>query len=122
MRVYLLTKGCYSDYHVEACTLDKDIAEAYARFHCCDIETQELVEDKSVIDAAKGLYKRFCFYFRRNGALSEVVVDYVRERSEATIDDTYSLLKILVCNEDKDKALKIARDKRAQYFSEKYGL
>ena len=42
LTAYVVTSGCYSDYHIEGVYTDKDKAERYANIHGCDVEEWEL--------------------------------------------------------------------------------
>lgn len=51
MTVYILTSGCYSDYGINAVTLDKDIADKYTKLYPdCEIEEYELLEDRGILN------------------------------------------------------------------------
>lgn len=41
MKLYVVTQGEYSDYHIEKIFLDKDKAENYAKYHRAEVEEWE---------------------------------------------------------------------------------
>lgn len=62
MKVYIVTSGCYSDYHIDAVCLDKEEAEIIAEningYFCEDPEVQEWDTDdfKIINDGLKLFY------------------------------------------------------------------
>ena len=46
MKVYIITEGCYSDYHIEAVFTDKLKAEEYVKIRSdCEIEKYDTLDD-----------------------------------------------------------------------------
>lgn len=132
MKVYVVTEGEYSDYHIEMVTLDKKIAQAKAdlinqdEYACAYVEEYDLVDDKSIITEAADVVDVFFVSFDTGGVLSRIS-QHKGKKKPTEIIDCYkfadmSWVKVRVCENDKDKAIKIARDKRAEYLAEKYGI
>lgn len=63
-KVYVLTSGEYSDYSIEAVTLDKDQAETLERIH-----TDWMVEEYDTDDIQILEKYRYCVLFDDNGAV-----------------------------------------------------
>lgn len=59
MKIYVVTSGCYSDYHIEAVYTDEDKAKAYANLH--SDRTVEKYEADTVSVTADPLYARVCY-------------------------------------------------------------
>ena len=55
MKIYAITDGEYSAYHIEQITTDPKIAEAYAKLHNFYVEEYDELSDISVIETAKEL-------------------------------------------------------------------
>ena len=124
-KIYVVTSGCYSDYHIVAATTDHDLAKKIAakfttRYDDC------LIEEYG--DAEVMLRPAYVIHFNDSGN-----VDSTHE-----CEDAYDYSGIGKCNEygygfnrkmrvtvsadDLESAIKIAAEKRAKYLAEKLGL
>ena len=128
-KVYVVTKGCYSDYHICAVTLDKEKAERLrvlfegnnewdeARIEEFDTETHE--------DLLLGR-KPYHVSFRKNGDLYSANEDtWGIEYFETGIDEFPKLddcLRVNLYAQSREAAIKIAAEKRAKYLAEKEGI
>ena len=127
-KIYVVTKGCYSDYHIVAVTLDKDIAEKIAaKFNSsydeCDIEEYS--------DAAIMLKPAWYIYFDKAGNVVDTMecnseyeyshVGEVYENKSLYYGGNYHI-RAAVSADDLESAIKIAAEKRAKYLAEKLGL
>ena len=115
-KVYVVTEGEYSDYHIEAVSLDKEWAEAYAKRRGGNVEEYTLEEERrlcttmyEVIFIGQSIYS----VLERKG--QEYNCD------EKIIGDDEKMI-ILVIAKDKDHARKIAQDKRAEFLARVYGI
>lgn len=124
MKIYVVTKGSYSDYHIVAATLDKEKAEKIAKrfsdnYDECDVEEYE---DSEVV------LKPY-WYVRFQKDTSEVI-----ELCDESRDD-YALHTLNLVNEYRDgniairvaadtpeEAIKIASEKRAEYLAKREGV
>jgi hypothetical protein len=130
MKVYVITKGRYSDYHICAVTTDPDTAERLARIYSDrydEAQVEEYDTDASQ-PLADGRIPHDVWFYRngdiavRPNAEAEDIERYemnvVREFPEAY---SYSeLVYVLAPNEEKAK--KIAIDRRTQYQAENAGI
>lgn len=123
-KIYVVTQGCYSDYHIVAVTLDKTIAEKIAakftnQYDDCRIEEYG--------DAEVMLRPAWNINFDKSGNVINTyectsAYDYedvgkCRERRWGNC-----ALNVTVSADDLGSAIKIAAEKRAQYLAEKLGL
>ena len=51
--IYVLTDGCYSDYHIVGVFTDKEKAYDYAKLHCCDVEEYETMDNITIVKGVK---------------------------------------------------------------------
>ena len=125
--IYIVTKGKYSDYHVIAATTNPELAKKIAdKFSDDDGWDDCRVEEFP--DAEVMLKSIWKVYFNKSGdvwtcELSNSEYDY--SNLGRVIDTVYKRnydLIITVEADDKDSAIKIAAEKRAQYLAEKIGL
>ena len=117
MKVYVITKGCYSSYHIVGVCLDKkkakEIAEAVSE------------EPRSLYEARVEEYDTDAFV---TGL--KYYVSYVDGIWYAGIDDydehqsnyAYSDKSFIVYAKDKEHAVKIAQDMRAEYIAKESGV
>lgn len=117
MKVYVITKGCYSGYHIVGVCLDKKkakkIAEAVSE------------EPRSLYEARVEEYDTDAFVagFRYH-------VSYADDIWYADIDDfdehrnnyAYNDRSFVVYAKDKEHAVKIAQDMRAEYMAKESGV
>lgn len=72
MKVYIVTSGFYSDYHIDAVFLDKAQAEYYCALHNLeDAHIEEYDTDEHVIECQKPIFKEWSVHFR-NGETESV--------------------------------------------------
>jgi hypothetical protein len=122
MKIYVITKGEYSDYRIVAVAIDPEKADQLAEFFSDRYDTAEVEEydTEDVPDLTKGM-KVFCIRFNKCG---EVV--YIHERPDcwdcsiALCADCSVLMYIQANNEE--EAIKIGAEKRAKYLAERMGL
>ena len=124
MIVYVLTCGEYSDYSIMKVTTSLKVAEAYEKLHGWHIETFDAVEeDDESIKEADELLLGWSLRINESGAIRHKEKIYFESKREAEVDDLgFGEVRVNVCNEDLDKATKIAMDARAKFFAEKYNL
>ena len=127
-KVYVITKGCYSDYHICAVTLDKEKAERLCKlFDDGGMDEPEIEEwdTEQHVDLLSGR-KPYLVSFCKNGDLYSVYEDtwgfeyFKPEIIERPKIDDNLLVKLYA--EDKESAIKIAAEKRAKYLAEKEGI
>ena len=122
--IYVVTQGRYSDYHIVAATLDREIAEKIAakfstEWDKCDINEYD--------DAEVMLRPAWNIYFDKAGnVINTRECDCAYDYSSIGRCWEYSYgqrgVATTVSANDLETAIKIAAEKRAQYLAEKMGL
>lgn len=127
MKVYVITKGEYSDYGICGVAIDKDKAEILRKLYSdrhdeADIEEYDTEEEEIPNDL------RTVYRFRINEK-GKVTDGGSLMRSEREWKNYFSLYGIPaysfyaeVMAVDRDHALKIALDERAKMLAERFGL
>lgn len=119
MKIYVVTQGTYSDYHIITATLDRTVAEAIAKRFSAEVEEYE--------DAELLLKPRWDVRFFKDGPVEvgeHPFLDYYTG-SRCIVYVRLGKLVLEVENvaaDDKESAIKIAAEKRAAYLAEKNGL
>jgi len=123
--VYIITKGDYSDYHIEAVFLDKEAADKYIEVFGGDLGEWEAGTTKEVLKP----YFTIDFEKDNNGKISDKIYsDYddgaldKNFNGKESIENGPFCLRIVVRAKNEETAKKIAYDKRAQYIAEKEGF
>lgn len=128
-KIYVVTQGSYSDYHVVAVTMDHDIAEKIvAKFSNSWGECR--IEEYG--DAEAILKPAWYIYFDKDGNVCDTVEcdsDYGYSRIGEVCEKKNNYyfgrnyhIYVVVSADDLDSAVKIAAEKRAQYLARKLGL
>lgn len=127
MKVYVITQGSYSDYHICAVTLDNKEAERLKKIYndpgdIAYVEVYDTDEHQPLLCGR--LPYKVCFYKNRNGTTG---IRATREIDNLTnfipcvrIGGTCDVVKLYAA--DADAAVKIAAEKRAQAMAEKEGI
>ena len=124
-KAYVITSGCYSDYHICAVTLDEHKAEelkkVYEKTEWDEVSIEEYEIDAHYDRLMNG-YKVYLVQFNRNGNIHSVGSD--RSPEDENIYETWCgySLNVLVWAKDEESAIKIAAEKRAKYLAEKEGI
>lgn len=127
MKVYIITKGDYSGYHICAVTTDKKKAEILRKahndldgWHKARIETYDTDEFLTEIENGLNLYD--CTMERDKPMfIFEVDLDYMIS-SDFKVRYNRSTYCVYVWAKDEEHALKIASDKIAEYKANKEGI
>lgn len=127
MKVYVITRGDYSDYHIIGVSLDKEKARNVARIFSDDMYTANVEEyDSDQFKDAK--YPLWDVTFCSNRPVVINKADYCSDYNVPKIVESFVgtqgvwVCQIRVQAEDKDHALKIASDELAKYKAEKEGM
>lgn len=126
MKVYVITKGEYSSYHICAVTTDKNKAKMlkkkFSNEHWgkANIEEFETDSEEEVLKY-ENVYS--CHYLEEKSEIKVSASDFDYYRPEDLIVSKYrdGLYTYVLANTLED-ALKIASDKFAKYRAEKMGL
>lgn len=123
-KVYIITAGEYSDYHICAVTLDPDNAEWLRKFYDKDSYTGASIEEyntETVPERFKQGEKLWRVPFDYRGDTEfcqewcETLGEYIYMRSDGTVI-------VYVWAKDEKSAIKIAAERRAKYLAEKEGI
>lgn len=125
MTVYVITKGCYSDYHICTVTLDKNKAEKLAKMYSDSYDNARVEEYETDTDVDDNMLEGRLPYlvtFNEDGKVWTHLIkcDYqyfgpkVRRKDKTIVVCLYA--------ENAESAIKIAAEKRAQYLAEKEGI
>lgn len=123
MKVYVITKGCYSDYHICGVALDKAEAEKLCE-RCTSEWNNAYIEEYDTEDNAEVLkYKEIysCRYYKENKRL-DVCASECDTSEMNKVEDYGRMLLLYVGADDESEALKKASDIFAKYRAEKEGL
>jgi hypothetical protein len=129
MKLYAVTKGTYSAYHIIALTSDKNVANKLAKKYSCreSLFTNEKARVEEYEDGVVLLDKDPYFVRVNNGNITEVVPPYTEEtwfnEEEALYDEsvgrdsgggyyTYAVAR------NEEEACKIAKDRIMRYIAE----
>lgn len=118
-KVYVITKGCYSDYHICTITADPELAKRLVKIYSDDFNDAEIEEYKLNECNKRQLYG---VVFDKHGNIVKIKADeYEPQREEGV--DTWSEsdddITFWVYAKNIDYAEKIAQDKRAEYIAKK---
>ena len=128
MKIYVITKGDYSDYHICGVSTDKEKAEKLARFFTDqwdDAKVEEYDTDRYELLSDNTKVYRVLFYENGNvHKLTHESSDYY-DNKITELDPTYcsgATLSVYVSADDEISAIKIASEKRAKFLAEGIGL
>ena len=123
MKVYVVTQGEYSEYHIVGVTLDREKAERWLELYNSEKGKYYYVAEIEEYEADEfgngGLYQ---WEVSPGWSNEECVLDTMSERDydEWYCDDYNYYLTVMA--KDKDHALKAAHDKIAKLKAEKEGI
>lgn len=124
-KVYVITSGCYSDYHICAVSLYLEKAEMLKKF-CEKTEYDEVTIEEYDADyyadrIASG-YSMYLVQFESNGEVHYINPN--RCLTEERIYPTWSgrFISVELWAKDEESAVKIAAERRAKYLAEKEGI
>lgn len=116
-KVYVITKGAYSDYHICAVAATKEIAEKLCRA-CSDNRGEAHIEEYDLNENAEDV--RIMYYVELDCGDVEVNIDLYENKENAWGGKDYFAAYVLA--KDQDHAVKIAQDRRAEYLAKKEGI
>lgn len=119
MKIYVITKGCYSDYHIVAVTDNKykveflklKFSDEYDEANIEEYDTDEY----QVEGVPNQLYWKVIVFTKSKPIIRPMLSGEVKF---VVYNDHYELCEAVVIAKTKEQALKIVRDKYAQYLSE----
>ncbi len=122
MKIYVVTKGCYSDYHIITATTDEKLAyEIRDKFNggSYDETNVEMFEDAEVL-------MKPCYFLRfdKSGNVieshEESKNEYGYEQSQGK--DVCGNFYIHIPTDSMESAIKIGAEKRAMFLAQKEGI
>lgn len=120
MKVYVVTQGRYSDYHIIGVTLDKKLAEKAAEFNMKYgrySNTEAYIEEWETDDFhSSALTCVFEVDFDENGNIIDC------EENHWADEEFTRASMVIVRAKDEEHAKKIAIDRRAMYLAAKEGI
>lgn len=125
MKIYVVTKGEYSDYHIITATTDKELAEKIANKFTGDWDEDEAsVEEYE--DAEIYLKPIWKVKFDEHGNIKKCEkTDYEPDYKIVNECNYYCYnreFSIVVEADNEEHAIKIASEKRAEYLARKAGI
>ena len=121
MKIYVVTEGCYDDYHIITATTDEKLAykikekfngNSYGK---TDVEVFEDAE----------IFMKPCYFMRFDKGGN--VIEFEEEKDEYSYEqdegeDTQGNFYISIIADNKQRAIKIGAERRTMYLAQKYGL
>lgn len=123
MKIYVVTQGCYSDYHIITATTDEKLANEIAK-KFSDGWDKARVEEYE--DTEPYLKPIFFVRFDRQG---KVIAIYNKSKESIFYKainecdfDVYRNIYVTVQADNEEHAIKIASEKRAEFLARKAGI
>lgn len=126
VKIYVITKGDYSDYHICAVAIDKEQAYALAHFYSTKYDAAEVEEydTEDVPDLTKGR-EMFYVVFDPAGNVNDIFdidISHWDEQEPFELKTDPGFVRMYVQADNKGDAVKIGAERRAKYIAEKLGL
>ena len=120
-KIYIITKGCYSDYHICAVTMDKSRAEKLKRLF--DGRWEEAAIEEYTLDEAKKNEYVYYIDFQDNSSPQIYIDEYSGfVNSTPYVIYEYPAVRVYVHAKDEKHAMKIAQDEYARWKAEQEGI
>lgn len=125
MKIYVVTEGSYSAYHIICATLDKEQAERAVKFFSDEYDTAEIEEYDS--DEIKLIPDGSIEWGVHISSIDHSVIDIEtfnkpRLNNYIYYNTAKNLYSIYINACDEAHAIKVATDELAKYLAEKEGL
>lgn len=124
-KVYVITKGAYSDYHICAVAATKEIAEKLQKIYSDKDSWADARIEEYDLNEAKDDVRVFYDVTFADDKVSACFNEYgERESINFYKGNKWQSGRLIVCvrARDEDHAVKIAQDRRAEYLAEKKGV
>lgn len=126
MKIYAITKGCYSDYHICALTTSKEKAERLKAIYSNNYRWSSGEAEIEEYEDGEGGDLRTLWTCDENGLNPNVCPVNVDDKEEIITykngEHKGKVYRVFVFANDADHATKKAQDMIAQYKAEKAGL
>ena len=119
MKVYIVTDGEYSDYHIEAVFTDEKKAKQYAAIHHCN-SIEEYEADTPQIEGETDVF--IVYQIAINSRIGFYVYDYyysTKKFNKVEVHWGKPTIYVSLTDQDESKAKKIAQDMWAEYKANK---
>lgn len=117
MKIYVITSGCYSDYHIDAVTDDKEKAEFLKLKFSNERDPANIEEYDTDEYLVEGIHNMKSFYWKVSIFNKNTLV-YPYLSGEQYFNVYKDGIQAVVIAKTKEQAIKIVRDKYAQFLSE----
>lgn len=124
MKVYVLTEGCYSDYHIIGITLDEEqakiAADALSNRHCT-VNCEEFETD-DINFIKPGWHLWYIYFDKKTHAITRTYRSDYPDRLNTVWLTRDKIWCVEVYAEDEEHAIKSASDKLSKYLAEQAGI
>ena len=118
-KMYLVTDGCYSDYHVMGVFDDKELAKKYIKSFGGGIEEYELNPAEPFLRLGYKPYSLQIDIYGKYWTAEPIKKSYWHDISDIGEVDYYpkdKIMTLVLWAKDKQHAIKIAREKRREFI------
>lgn len=123
-KVYVITKGAYSDYHICAVAATKEIAEKLQKIYSENSWNDAIIEEYDLNEARDNVRIFYDVTFA-DDRVSACFNEYAEKESiHFYKGNKWQSDRLIVCvrARDEEHAVKIAQDRRAEYLAKKEGV
>lgn len=123
-KIYVVTKGCYSDYHIITATTDYELAKKVKEKFTDGERDWDEVRIEAFQNAEMVLKPCWRVNFSNNGDVDRVYsVDMEIYADDLNVVDEFqNYLRVYVAADTEEDAIKIAAEQRAMFLAQKNGL
>lgn len=122
-KIYIITKGCYSDYHICAVTMDKSRAENLKRLFDSEYDKAE-IEEYTLDEAQKNEYIYYIDF--QDNSSPHIYIDeysgFANSSNALHVIEFSEYVRVCVRAKDEKHAMKIAQDEYARWKAEQEGV
>ena len=123
-KIYVVTKGCYSDYHIIAATMDYELAKKINEKFTDSERDWDEVRIEVFQNSELVLKPCWIVCFLKNGdieSVDSVNMEYYADKLNE-VKEYRHYLYVHVAADTKEEAIKIAAEQRAMFLAQKNGL
>ena len=124
-KIYVITKGAYSDYHICAVASTKEIAEKLQKIYSDEYYWADAMIEEYDLNEAMDDVRVFYDVTFENNRVSACFNEYGEKESiDFYKGNGWKSDRLIVCvrARDEDHAVKIAQDRRAEYLAKEQGI
>lgn len=116
MKIYIITKGDYSDYHICNVTTDYQKAKRYEEAYSDNWDDARI----EVYEDGENEKERYCWAY--NPVSNTATISEYNEKERVKTNMRGEICTVIVYAPDEKHAIKIAQDMLAKYKAEQAGL